>query len=613
MKEEEVAGLRVADLRDELKSRGLAVTGLKAALAERLLGAIRQENAEAAEPEAKDAPQEEQPKAVEEEKELAKEDTLGQAPGSAAKNEPSAAPESNKAADEIAEPKEAASIVAADETAEAKEEPDMKEAPKDVPNKEVSQEPDQDAPDAKAADEATAEEFAVPTSDAAKDADEGAAAEEEKPADRGDDLQEGSASPQPRHRELAAERAEAPAPVPVQDAAEEEVDYEADEVIDEVPTAPEEPAPHEARRPRAQSEAKSAAEGKSAAGKASEAGGKKGTESTGPGDKAADKDDAVTKDGKRKRAPIPIFVPREKRAAAEANGDKTKGSDAADAPERAAKLARTDSNDKRSVFERLKSGSGKEEQADQGADVPPKRAPSSREAASCALLITGFIRPFTEKQAQQKLSETGEITGFWMTKIKDRAYVIYATEEQAEATRQAVTGIEWPLGNGNSLRPKFVPVEDAEESIKTGVPQETRRPAAAAAAGKPSGASAQVAAAAAAAAEPNNRAAAAKPADSITKTKRLMVAVWVQSLDARAILEERRRARGGKSERAPEVAADAADPEPMDEDEPKSLEDLFRKTTTRPWLYWVPLTDDQVAEKAKKDAAALPGPPPTKK
>ena len=43
MKEEEVAGLRVADLRDELKSRGLAVTGLKAALAERLLGAIRQE------------------------------------------------------------------------------------------------------------------------------------------------------------------------------------------------------------------------------------------------------------------------------------------------------------------------------------------------------------------------------------------------------------------------------------------------------------------------------------------------------------------------------------------------------------------------------------------
>lgn len=47
----------------------------------------------------------------------------------------------------------------------------------------------------------------------------------------------------------------------------------------------------------------------------------------------------------------------------------------------------------------------------------------------------------------------------------------------------------------------------------------------------------------------------------------------------------------------------------QEEDEPKTLEDLFRKTTTKPWLYWLPLTEEQVAEKAKKDAASLPGPP----
>lgn len=41
-----------------------------------------------------------------------------------------------------------------------------------------------------------------------------------------------------------------------------------------------------------------------------------------------------------------------------------------------------------------------------------------------------------------------------MTRIKDRAYIVYASEEQAEATRHAVSGIEWPLGNGNSLRPR---------------------------------------------------------------------------------------------------------------------------------------------------------------
>jgi apoptotic chromatin condensation inducer in the nucleus len=54
----------------------------------------------------------------------------------------------------------------------------------------------------------------------------------------------------------------------------------------------------------------------------------------------------------------------------------------------------------------------------------------------------------------------------------------------------------------------------------------------------------------------------------------------------------------------------------QDVDEPKSLDDLFRKTETKPWLYWLPLTEAQAAEKAaahgkaSKPDAALPGPPP---
>ena len=46
-----------------------------------------------------------------------------------------------------------------------------------------------------------------------------------------------------------------------------------------------------------------------------------------------------------------------------------------------------------------------------------------------------------------------------------------------------------------------------------------------------------------------------------------------------------------------------------EEEEPKALEDLFRKTETKPWLYWLPLTEEQTAEKAAGDAAQLPGPP----
>ena len=37
----------------------------------------------------------------------------------------------------------------------------------------------------------------------------------------------------------------------------------------------------------------------------------------------------------------------------------------------------------------------------------PRLAPRSREAASRALLITGFVRPFTDRAAREMLSETG--------------------------------------------------------------------------------------------------------------------------------------------------------------------------------------------------------------
>ncbi len=46
-----------------------------------------------------------------------------------------------------------------------------------------------------------------------------------------------------------------------------------------------------------------------------------------------------------------------------------------------------------------------------------------------------------------------------------------------------------------------------------------------------------------------------------------------------------------------------------EEPEPKALEELFRKTETKPWLYWLPLNEKQIAEKATQDAAQLPGPP----
>lgn len=38
-------------------------------------------------------------------------------------------------------------------------------------------------------------------------------------------------------------------------------------------------------------------------------------------------------------------------------------------------------------------------------------------------------------------------------------------------------------------------------------------------------------------------------------------------------------------------------------EEPLTLDDLFRKTETKPALYWLPLTDQQAADRAAKHEA----------
>lgn len=48
----------------------------------------------------------------------------------------------------------------------------------------------------------------------------------------------------------------------------------------------------------------------------------------------------------------------------------------------------------------------------------------------------------------------GEVQSMWMPTIRDRAYVLFETEEAAEAARQGTHGLEWPHGNRTSLRPK---------------------------------------------------------------------------------------------------------------------------------------------------------------
>ncbi|XP_074555237.1 apoptotic chromatin condensation inducer 1b isoform X2 [Halichoeres trimaculatus] len=74
--------------------------------------------------------------------------------------------------------------------------------------------------------------------------------------------------------------------------------------------------------------------------------------------------------------------------------------------------------------------------------------------------VTNLVRPFTLGQLKELLSRTGSLVedGFWIDKIKSHCFVTYATTEEAVATRAALHGVKWPQSN-----PKVLSVDFSEQ------------------------------------------------------------------------------------------------------------------------------------------------------
>jgi len=160
--------------------------------------------------------------------------------------------------------------------------------------------------------------------------------------------------------------------------------------------------------------------------------------------------------------------------------------------------------------------------------------------------VEGFVRPFTLPAVKALLASAGgvfdEASDFWMPQIKNLAVVVYATEAEAEATRAAVDGLEWPPSSGKRLAAHYMTVPDARRCIAAGSMAAQPRPAAPAAP------------AAAAGATPAGR--------------------------------------------GPGGAAGGGKPGA------KTLDSLFNKTVAAPALYWLPLSEEQVERKRQRAAAA---------
>uniref|UniRef100_A0A0D3FJ72 SAP domain-containing protein n=3 Tax=Oryza TaxID=4527 RepID=A0A0D3FJ72_9ORYZ len=242
--------------------------------------------------------------------------------------------------------------------------------------------------------------------------------------------------------------------------------------------------------------------------------------------------------------------------------------DGAKVPERQP-ISHSGSDAPKEIFQpALKRSFGRSDSTASG-DSPKERVvPPSQKPATTSLRIDRFVRPFTLKAVQELLGKTGSLCSFWMDHIKTHCYVTFSSVEEAVATRDAVYDLQWPPNNGNRLVAEFV--DPQEVKLKLEPPLPAAAPISPATTPKePPFQQAQ--------ANQNMPRQAAAPREHLPPPPPLTKPPTSDS--------------GSAKERLP--------PTPKKQPEPPvvTLDDLFRKTHSSPRIYYLPLSEEEVAAK----------------
>lgn len=100
-------------------------------------------------------------------------------------------------------------------------------------------------------------------------------------------------------------------------------------------------------------------------------------------------------------------------------------------------------------------------------DTPKDRTvPPPQKTPTTSLRIDRFLRPFTLKAVQELLGKTGSVTCFWMDQIKTHCYVTYSSVEEAIETRNAVYNLQWPPNGGRQLVAEFVEPQEVKARLE---------------------------------------------------------------------------------------------------------------------------------------------------
>ncbi|KAF5769411.1 putative transcription regulator SAP family [Helianthus annuus] len=203
-------------------------------------------------------------------------------------------------------------------------------------------------------------------------------------------------------------------------------------------------------------------------------------------------------------------------------------------------------------------------------DLPKERVvPPSSKTPTTSLRIDNFLRPFTLKAVQEFLGKTGTIVSFWMDQIKTHCYITYASVEEATETRNAVCNLQWPVNGGRLLMADFVDPQEVKNRVdppppSPATPATTTLPPLAATIPPPT--------------------ATLQPPQPSPRLK--------QQLPPPPFLPP------PPPLSNPPPARNRAPPPPEKVDPPiVTLDDLFKKTRATPRIYYLPLSDEQVAAK----------------
>ncbi|CAK6952989.1 apoptotic chromatin condensation inducer 1b [Scomber scombrus] len=251
-----------------------------------------------------------------------------------------------------------------------------------------------------------------------------------------------------------------------------------------------------------------------------------------------------------------------------------------------------------------------------------KQPSPPRGKVSNIIHVTNLVRPFTLGQLKELLNQTGSVVedGFWIDKIKSHCFVTYATTEEAVSTRAVLHGVKWPQSNPKVLNVDFCEQEEVDfhKGILKPVKEEERVPQPGA---------------------PQNRLPPLMPERDKERERDRVVdrerdrdsvrgVVGVRDLwaEREREMERRERARGEREwdrdkvrefarpgeeerrsrsrdrerrrrERGKSKERKTEKKEKGDEPPAKLLDDLFLKTKAAPCIYWLPLTEEQAAQR----------------